>query len=344
MDPSGYGFFSDLLGVLFAPITVKELRPIIAIVAIVYAPEISAAIGWTSGVSATGAAIIADGSGAAALGITSGAVASGMLGGAIAGAAMGGNLQSAVTGGISGGLFGGLHGWDVANAGFWESAAKVGAHGMAGGVMSEMQGGNFQSGLLAAAFTQTASQLGAFNNLGDPNTASGKFQNAMAAAALGGTASVIGGGKFANGALTGAFSRLFNDIAIDFYDDKKGNPFGHIGGHVVGEPSMGLYPKSDFDALSGNKTSGDVLYDQLEGGHTAPSRTVILKTTLEQDQKFRNYLQSNRGYSKLMYDLNANSARNCTTFIETGLHAAGIYAPAYVRPRDLIDDLATRNK
>ena len=263
--------------------------------------------------------------------------------GAVSGAVSSGTLQGAFMGGISAGLFGGLHGWDVAGAGFWESAAKVAAHGMVGGVMSELGGGDFQSGFFASAFTQTASQMGAFNNLGDPKTISGRAQNAIAAAVLGGTASVIGGGKFSNGALTGAFSRLFNDIAIDFYDDKKANPFGHVGGHVIGDPSMGLYPKNDFDALSGNKTPGDVLYDQSEGGHTAPSKTVILKSTPKQDEKFRSYLLSNRGNPKLMYDLNADSARNCTTFIETGLHAAGIYAPAYIRPRDLINDLATRN-
>ena len=35
--------------------------------------------------------------------------------------------------------------------------------------------------------------------------------NATAAAVVGGTASVLGGDKFANGAITGAFSRFFND-------------------------------------------------------------------------------------------------------------------------------------
>jgi NlpC/P60 family len=33
----------------------------------------------------------------------------------------------------------------------------------------------------------------------------------MAAAIVGGTAAELGGGKFANGAITGAFSRMFND-------------------------------------------------------------------------------------------------------------------------------------
>lgn len=38
------------------------------------------------------------------------------------------------------------------------------------------------------------------------------FANAATASVIGGTASVIGGGKFANGAMTGAFSRLCNDL------------------------------------------------------------------------------------------------------------------------------------
>ena len=45
----------------------------------------------------------------------------------------------------------------------------------------------------------------------DPNTAGVSIQRAFAAAIAGGTASVIGGGKFKNGAITGAFSRIFND-------------------------------------------------------------------------------------------------------------------------------------
>ena len=38
------------------------------------------------------------------------------------------------------------------------------------------------------------------------------FLNAAAAAVIGGTASKLAGGKFSNGAVTGAFSRIFNDM------------------------------------------------------------------------------------------------------------------------------------
>jgi len=39
-----------------------------------------------------------------------------------------------------------------------------------------------------------------------------RVKNAFVAGIIGGTASVIGGGKFSNGAVSGAFSRLFNDM------------------------------------------------------------------------------------------------------------------------------------
>lgn len=39
-----------------------------------------------------------------------------------------------------------------------------------------------------------------------------RIKNAVAASIVGGAAAVVSGGKFVNGALTGAFSRLFNDL------------------------------------------------------------------------------------------------------------------------------------
>ena len=44
-------------------------------------------------------------------------------------------------------------------------------------------------------------------------SAASRAARITAAAAVGGTASVMSGGKFANGAVTGAFSRAFNDEA-----------------------------------------------------------------------------------------------------------------------------------
>jgi hypothetical protein len=39
-------------------------------------------------------------------------------------------------------------------------------------------------------------------------------KNAIVAAVVGGAGAVVGGGKFANGAITGAFSRLYNDLLL----------------------------------------------------------------------------------------------------------------------------------
>jgi len=47
-----------------------------------------------------------------------------------------------------------------------------------------------------------------------------EFQT-IAAAILGGTASVLGGGKFANGAVSGAFTYLFNNAAHEAESNKE---------------------------------------------------------------------------------------------------------------------------
>lgn len=97
-----------------------------------------------------------------------------------------------------------------------QRTGKVILHGAVGGLSSAARGGKFHQGFLAASGTQGFAQLGGFKAIGlDASSASSGpeyIYNATAAAAIGGTASVIGGGKFANGAVTGAFSRLFNDL------------------------------------------------------------------------------------------------------------------------------------
>lgn len=80
-------------------------------------------------------------------------------------------------------------------------AAKVAAHGAAGGVLSELQGGNFGHGFLSAGATQAVSPM----IEGMPAPA--QF---VASAAVGGTVSEATGGSFANGAVTAAFQFLFN--------------------------------------------------------------------------------------------------------------------------------------
>jgi len=80
-------------------------------------------------------------------------------------------------------------------------------HGMAGGIMSTMGGGKFGHGFASADGTQLSSVM--IDQIGN-GAASYKAHRIMAAAVVGGTIAEVTGGKFANGALTGAFSRAFN--------------------------------------------------------------------------------------------------------------------------------------
>ena len=171
-DPTGY--FS--LG--------KLLRTIIAIVIVV----VAAIYGqyWVAG------------AGLAAEGSTAAYAIAGAIGGAIAGGITGGDLRSVLVGAVSGAAFSGLGA--AAKAGQISATQHVVAAGMTGGVTSVAQGGNFQSGFLAAGFSAIASPY--IDSVANDNIIVG----ATASAAIGGTASVLGGGKFANGAVTGAFS------------------------------------------------------------------------------------------------------------------------------------------
>src|SRR5205807_1556423 len=83
---------------------------------------------------------------------------------------------------------------------------QAAAHGVVGGVSAQVQGGNFLQGFASAAAAKSFSA-----NIKDAiggdgiGAISGRV---VAAATLGGIASELTGGKFADGAMTGAFSRL----------------------------------------------------------------------------------------------------------------------------------------
>jgi hypothetical protein len=124
--------------------------------------------------------------------------------GAIAGAVSGfigsgGSLKAAFVGGITGAAFGAIGDKFT-------------------GVKSFADKGAMNKLFLHAGFTQAVSLGGGFKAMGLENGVKdwdGLSKNAIAAGVVGGTASVIGGGKFANGAMTGAMSRMFNDLAHD---------------------------------------------------------------------------------------------------------------------------------
>lgn len=190
-DPSGYSWFSNIL------------RTVAGVAIAIWAPEL--------------------------LGPYLGTFGSAVAAGFIAGYVSTGNLQGALTGAFSAGLFSGIgaafdsggfaNSWATSGgdqvfgtnynlAGF---SAKVLSHGVAGGVMSSLEGGKFGSGFASAGIAESFS--GAIDKIdtGNPIGQSISAQRVVAAAILGGTASAVAGGKFGNGAVTGAFSRPFNE-------------------------------------------------------------------------------------------------------------------------------------
>lgn len=87
---------------------------------------------------------------------------------------------------------------------FWtqNSVQHIAAHAIAGGIIADLQGGNFGHGFFAAGITKGFQASGKMSN----DFTLGLIQSAV----VGGTASKISGGKFANGAMTAAFQYLFN--------------------------------------------------------------------------------------------------------------------------------------
>ena len=115
-----------------------------------------------------------------------------------------------------GGHFKGVSGGQGANINFGgnllkasQVAQQIAAHAIVGGIGAELQGGKFGHGFFAAgvakgfggAFLPGGGQIDSFPEL---------VANTTISAVIGGTASVISGGKFANGARTGAMQYLFN--------------------------------------------------------------------------------------------------------------------------------------
>ncbi len=84
------------------------------------------------------------------------------------------------------------------------------AHGVAGGVMSSLEGGKFGSGFIGAGVSEAFS--GATAHM-DARTLGVSADRAVTAAIIGGTASAISGGKFSDGAISGAFGQIYSDAA-----------------------------------------------------------------------------------------------------------------------------------
>ncbi len=111
---------------------------------------------------------------------------------------------------------------------FANEVGRATAHGVVGGAIAEMQGGEFRHGFISSAASSAIMHSGVTDGVlgssGDGNP-QGIACRTMVAAAIGGTVSVISGGKFANGAITAAFQQLFNaegkNLVSRAYDESE---------------------------------------------------------------------------------------------------------------------------
>lgn len=88
---------------------------------------------------------------------------------------------------------------------FRHELARAMSHGIAQGTISEVAGGDFGSGAAGGFFGSFAGKISDGMGLNDG-------ASFVAAVAIGGTTAEIGGGKFANGAMTASFVFLFNQL------------------------------------------------------------------------------------------------------------------------------------
>jgi RHS repeat-associated protein len=89
-------------------------------------------------------------------------------------------------------------------SGFWKELGRASAHGVSNGTIRLVQGGKFEHGFLAGFISSGVSSMHLSDNL---------LINTAVAATVGGTTEAIGGGKFLNGAVTGAYVFLMNHAA-----------------------------------------------------------------------------------------------------------------------------------
>ena len=121
-----------------------------------------------------------------------------LLNGASPGQALIAGLRGAVLGGLTAGISN-----KIGNLS--STLARAISHGVVSGVRAIIQGGSFLSGFLSS-FASTYLQP-----IGRALAKGSYYGRAFFSAMVGGTVSVIGGGKFANGAVTSAFQFMFND-------------------------------------------------------------------------------------------------------------------------------------
>ncbi len=233
-DPSGF-FFKKLFK--WVKKFFKKYK------AVILATAAAVVVGAWASSQILGALSTAQGASAGAL------FAAGVGGGAAGGFASslagvlvnGGEIGEAFKEGLRGGFFGALSGGIFEKIGASRLAGfrKTLAHGVAGGGVRVAQGGKFHHGFISSFANQHFSREISFL---DQGTRGVSAIRAAASATLGGSVSALSGGNFANGAITSAFARMYND---DFHE-KLTVKSGATAGDLATTVGLQKYPKSGY--------------------------------------------------------------------------------------------------
>jgi hypothetical protein len=190
------------------------------------------------------------------------------MAGFMSGSVSSGNIEGALQGAFSAYVFyevgQGLKAGGIENT--WKG---VMAHGVAGCVTTAVGGGKCAAGALSAAFTKAVSIQPGMERLNQAakTDLGARFAGTAIAAVMGGTGSVLGGGKFENGAITGAFSYLFNQLA---YGEDSGDAAS-----PESNPARGM-SNTAADRLIGAALVISVDGIEFAGQWYGPTRTALL--------------------------------------------------------------------
>jgi RHS repeat-associated protein len=196
-DPSGFSWLSNFF---HSVANFFRNNPIFRAIAQL---AITAALIVAINIPIIGPIIAAAASAAIVTGLSGGNLGQMLRAGAIAGATA---FAFSMVGDITLGPAHASPAFDSPDFNFGNYAGNVAGHALVGCASSAASGGSCKSGALAAAVSAAA--LPAMSGMNGP-------QKLVASAVLGGVGSVAGGGKFANGAITGAFGYLFNACGAD---------------------------------------------------------------------------------------------------------------------------------
>ena len=188
VDPSGYSWFS------------KNWKSLVAAAVGITVTALTGNLyAGAKGIEAAVGAMVAGAAGGAA-----GAMTGALLNGA--------NLGQVAKATFTGAFWGGVSGFLNYASGYGSILEQLFKHSFTDAWLEGIQGGNALHGLISGALN-TAGNTAIYSKQG-----LGDIGKIAASAVLGGTVAEIGGGKFANGAITAAYSMMFNDLMHHFSD------------------------------------------------------------------------------------------------------------------------------